>query len=84
MHLVYYEKFSWVQNAIAKENELKGWRREKKLDLIRSFNAGFEFLEDDFFENSVVFVIPRHEESHGESRFVLCDSSYRRNDKKVH
>jgi len=33
-HLVYYEKFTWVQLAIAREKELKGWRREKKLDLI--------------------------------------------------
>lgn len=47
-HLVYYEKFSWVQNAIAREKELKGWRREKKLELIRTFNKSFEFLEDSF------------------------------------
>lgn len=49
-HLVYYERFSWVQNAIAREKELKGWRREKKLDLIRSFNADFEFLEATFLK----------------------------------
>lgn len=47
-HLVYYERFSWVQNAIAREKELKGWRREKKIDLMRSFNEDFEFLEDRF------------------------------------
>ncbi len=47
-HLVYYERFSWVQNAIAREKELKGWCREKKLDLIRSFNPEFEFLEGWF------------------------------------
>ena len=46
-HLVYSEEFSWVQLAIARE-KLKGWRRDKKLDLIRSFNAAFEFLEDRF------------------------------------
>lgn len=50
-HLVYYERFSWVQNAIAREKELKGWRREKKLDLIRSFNEDFEFLENKFVKN---------------------------------
>ncbi|MFC5195904.1 GIY-YIG nuclease family protein [Bizionia hallyeonensis] len=49
-HLVYYEKFSWVQNAIAREKELKGWRREKKLDLIHSFNGDFEFLENRFIK----------------------------------
>src|SRR5690606_16352482 len=47
-HLVYYEGFSWVQNAIAREKELKGWRREKKLNLIKSFNENFGFLEDRF------------------------------------
>ncbi len=50
-HLVYYERFSWVQNAIAREKEIKGWRREKKLDLIRSFNDDFEFLENRFLHN---------------------------------
>ncbi|MCF6169130.1 GIY-YIG nuclease family protein, partial [Lutibacter sp.] len=33
-YLVYYQKFGWVQHAIAREKELKGWRREKKLNLI--------------------------------------------------
>ncbi|MFN3754507.1 GIY-YIG nuclease family protein [Flavobacterium sp.] len=49
--LVYYEKFTWVQDAIAREKELKTWRREKKLDLIRSFNPEFEFLNDRFVNN---------------------------------
>ena len=47
-YLVYFEKFSWVQQAIAREKELKGWRREKKLDLIRSVNSKFEFLNEQF------------------------------------
>jgi putative endonuclease len=49
--LVYYEKFSWVQLAIAREKELKGWRREKKLDLIKSFNPEFEFLNNQFIKD---------------------------------
>ena len=47
-YLVYYEKFVWVQEAIAREKELKKWRREKKLELIRSFNPEFEFLNSHF------------------------------------
>lgn len=47
-YLVYYEKFTWVQQAIAREKELKGWRREKKLDLIRTYNSTFEFLNEQF------------------------------------
>ena len=46
--LVYYQKFTWVQEAIAREKELKKWRREKKLNLIREFNSSFEFLNDHF------------------------------------
>ena len=52
--LVFYEKFTWVQQAIAREKEIKGWRREKKLDLIRSFNENFEFLNDRFVKSNVI------------------------------
>ncbi len=50
-HLVYYEKFSWIQLAIAREKEIKGWRRDKKLNLIRNFNKDFEFLNHHFMDN---------------------------------
>lgn len=30
--LVYYEKFIWIQEAIAREKELKGWIRMRKLN----------------------------------------------------
>ena len=49
--LVYYEKFSWIQLAIAREKEIKGWRRDKKLNLIRNFNNDFEFLNHLFINN---------------------------------
>ncbi|MBF4518023.1 GIY-YIG nuclease family protein [Flavobacterium sp. ANB] len=42
--LLYYEKFTWIQEAIAREKEIKGWRRDKKLELIKSINPDFEFL----------------------------------------
>lgn len=47
-YLVYYEKFTWIQEAIAREKEIKGWRREKKLNLIKSTNAELEFLNSKF------------------------------------
>ena len=50
IHLVYYEKFTWIQLAIAREKELKGWRREKKLNLIKNFNPEFTFLNDLFLK----------------------------------
>ena len=49
--LVYYEKFTWAQEAIAREKELKGWKRDKKLELIRSFNENFEFLNHHFVKS---------------------------------
>ncbi|WP_438965474.1 GIY-YIG nuclease family protein [Flavobacterium sp.] len=52
--LVFYEKFTWVQQAIAREKEIKGWRREKKLNLIRSFNENFEFLNERFVKDDVI------------------------------
>ena len=47
-YLIYYEKFMWIQEAIAREKELKGWRREKKLNLIKAFNPELSFLNDGF------------------------------------
>ncbi len=46
--LVYYEKFTWVEDAILREKEIKKWRREKKLELIKNFNPEFEFLNKQF------------------------------------
>ncbi|KAF2342403.1 GIY-YIG nuclease family protein [Flavobacterium tistrianum] len=43
--LLYYEKFTWIQEAIAREKEIKGWRREKKIALIKTMNPNLEFLD---------------------------------------
>ncbi|MFH6603612.1 GIY-YIG nuclease family protein [Maribacter algicola] len=44
-HLLYYEKFEWIHDAIAREKEIKGWRREKKVALIKIINPELNFLE---------------------------------------
>lgn len=36
--LVYYESFQFVQDAIKREKQWKGWRRSKKIALIESKN----------------------------------------------
>ncbi len=42
--LVYFEAYGDVRNAITREKEIKAWRREKKLALIRSMNPSFRDL----------------------------------------
>lgn len=43
-YLLYFEKFTWIHEAIASEKEIKGWRKEKKIDLIKTINPNLEFL----------------------------------------
>lgn len=42
--LVYYEMFSDITLAIAREKQLKGGSRQKKFDLINNFNPNWEDL----------------------------------------
>ena len=42
--LIYYEEFRDVRKAIAREKELKGWRRDKKIALIEQQNPGWHDL----------------------------------------
>ncbi len=46
--LVYYEVFQYVNNAIARETEIKKWRREKKVLLIEEDNPTWEDLAGDW------------------------------------
>jgi putative endonuclease len=43
-NLVYYEHFSDINYAIAREKEVKKWRRAKKVALIESINPTWRFL----------------------------------------
>ena len=47
-YLIYYELFQFIDQAIAREKELKAWRREKKEMLISKFNPDWIFLNDTF------------------------------------
>ena len=46
-HLIYYERFTQVTNAIAREKEIKGWRRSKKEALINTMNPAWNFLNEE-------------------------------------
>lgn len=47
--LVYYENFQDVQEAIAREKRLKGWRRARKNALIESVNPSWADLAGDWY-----------------------------------
>lgn len=47
-YLLYFEKFTWIQQAIAREKELKGWKRDRKIELIKSMNPELDFLNSLF------------------------------------
>ena len=48
-YLLYYECTQYVNNAIAREKEIKGWSRKKKIQLINSFNPHWKFLNYELF-----------------------------------
>ena len=48
IYLIYYEKYGWIQQAIAREKEIKLLRRDLKLELIKEFNPNMEFLNNRF------------------------------------
>ena len=63
--LVWYEEFDNVRDAIAREKQIKGWTRQKKLVLIDSFNPEwidlypFIIWETDVKKSSVVMFVTR-------------------------
>jgi putative endonuclease len=55
--LVYFETFTTVTAAIAREKQLKGWLRIRKLDLVISTNPDWLDLSKDWGQ----FINPRSE-----------------------
>ena len=47
--LVFFEVFGDARDAIAREKQIKSWRRSKKLDLIRSMNPKWQDLSDGWY-----------------------------------
>jgi putative endonuclease len=68
--LVYFEVFRYVNNAIARETQIKGLRREKKITLIEANNPLWNDLAADWGQ-------PVHMESADSSH----DEAALRNDK---
>ena len=51
--LLYWESYDDVYKAIAREKQLKGWRREKKIALIESQNPHWVDLSRQWYESVV-------------------------------
>ena len=47
--LVYFEEYSHPMEAIAREKQLKGYKRDKKIVLINQLNPEWKDLSDDWF-----------------------------------
>ena len=45
--LVYYEQFSSIEEAIAKEKQIKNWKRSWKINLINNINPEWKDLFDN-------------------------------------
>ncbi len=48
--LVFYEAHATIEEAIAREKEIKGWVRAKKIKLIESTNHKWRDLYEDILE----------------------------------
>ncbi|MFI5154153.1 MAG: GIY-YIG nuclease family protein [Chitinophagales bacterium] len=46
-NLIFYEEFEYIDDAIAREKEIKGWRRKKKIELIDGMNPTWMFLNKE-------------------------------------
>jgi putative endonuclease len=47
--LVYFEEFADIRDAIAREKQLKGWRRSRKTELIERRNPAWQDLAEGWF-----------------------------------
>jgi putative endonuclease len=48
--LEHFEVTNSVQTALAREKEIKAWRRSKKIDLIKSSNPTWQDLSDGWYD----------------------------------
>lgn len=49
-YLIYWERYEWVEDAMKREFQIKGWSRNKKEELINVTNPTWRFLNDEIIE----------------------------------
>ncbi len=63
--LVYFEQFGNIEYAFEPEEQIKGWRREKKNRLVETMNPQWTDLAADWYPDKLLLdgePFPRHEE----------------------
>ena len=51
--LVFYEETDDINTAIAREKQIKGWLRKKKIDLIETMNPEWADLSIEWFDDDL-------------------------------
>ncbi len=46
--LIYYEEYQYINDALAREKQLKEWKRNWKLELIKKLNPSLDDLTSGF------------------------------------
>ena len=49
--LIYIEETQYILDALAREKEIKGWSRKKKLDLVRTIYPRFVDIAADWYSD---------------------------------
>jgi putative endonuclease len=49
-YLLFFERFQYIDKAIVREKQIKGWLRKKKEALINEENPEWKFLNEDVME----------------------------------
>ena len=55
-YLLYYEGYSDIKAAIAREKQLKNWHREWKTNLIKSFNPEMKDLSGEIIKAAMLLA----------------------------
>ena len=48
--LVYFEEYGDPMSAIRREKQIKAWRREKRVNLVKSMNPGWKDLSAEWYK----------------------------------
>ena len=55
-YLVWFERHQFINHAIEREKEIKGWTREKKVKLIAEENPNWDFLNEEIMDWPPIFL----------------------------